>query len=179
MKLNLNRIGAFFVGVGSAAAILASAAAANAATFTVNGTDYDVTTVSGNFISDFSLRAQLQSQVWWGNQSLAQQFARTVGSSLGFVNDDFFGPFFAYGVRVTPNGDILSADQYGFSRIGSISSLITQQNATYAIATPITPTTPQSVPEPGATIPVAVVSLIALGALKSRKSVALKNPVAL
>ncbi|MFM7405241.1 MAG: hypothetical protein ACKO3K_00855 [Cuspidothrix sp.] len=47
----------------------------------------------------------------------------------------------------------------------------------YAIATKITSTAPQSVPEPGATIPVAAVSLIALGALKTRKRTALKTTI--
>ncbi|MFM7408225.1 MAG: hypothetical protein ACKO3K_16605 [Cuspidothrix sp.] len=115
MKLNLNRISAFFVGVGSAAAILAGASAANAATFTVNGTDYDVTTVSGIFNSDSSLRQQLQQQVWWGNESLAQQFARTVGSSLGLVNHDY-GAFFAYGFTETEYYGLVP-DQYALMTV--------------------------------------------------------------
>jgi hypothetical protein len=50
--MNLSqRLFSIVVGVGSAAAIVASASSAKAAIFTVNGTNYDITTKTGTFNS--------------------------------------------------------------------------------------------------------------------------------
>lgn len=74
----------------------ATTTASQAATFTVGGTDYDVTTVTGTFDANRSL---LMSQLWWGNGTLASSFATEVKFSLG--NDptvSSLGAVFAYGV---------------------------------------------------------------------------------
>ncbi|TAF09216.1 MAG: hypothetical protein EAZ77_05785 [Nostocales cyanobacterium] len=173
MNCNFSRIGAFLAGVGSAAAIVASASTANAATFTVNGTDYDITTVTGSYNS---LSSQLQSQVWWGNQTLASQFATIVGSSLGISS--YVGPTFAYGV--TGGGMFTFANGYAYTSlvngVTGYSPEVSNPSAVYAIATVATPSTPVSVPEPGTAIPTALVGLVALGAMgKAKKTVASKT----
>jgi hypothetical protein len=78
--------------VGSAiAGVFASVSPAEAIMFTVNGIDYDVTTVTTSYDANTSL---LQSQPWWGNDILAEQFASTVAQGLpGRAGNQ--GPLFA------------------------------------------------------------------------------------
>lgn len=66
----------------------------------VNGINYNITTSTTSFDNNQSL---LQSQPWWGNIALAQQFTAAIGGSLGFpyVYGDFYGPFFAYAVQTS------------------------------------------------------------------------------
>jgi autotransporter-associated beta strand protein len=49
---------------------------AEAGVVTVNGTNYDLTTVTGTF---FSKQSTLESQLWWGNTSLADSLAAAFG----------------------------------------------------------------------------------------------------
>lgn len=68
---------------------------ADAATFTVDGVDFELTTVSGSFNDN---RALLESQVWWGNAELAEALAETVKDGLGLtIFSD--GPAFAFGTN--------------------------------------------------------------------------------
>ena len=68
---------------------------------TYNGTVYDVTAENLSFNGSAAL---LQSQVWFGDQSVAAFFAETVGGQLGFQNYNpppsqlasQWGPLFAY-----------------------------------------------------------------------------------
>jgi hypothetical protein len=53
---------------------------------------YDVSTITTSFSSSSSL---LSSQAWFGDQTLAEEFAGLVGTNLGLPNGGFFGPFFA------------------------------------------------------------------------------------
>ena len=45
--------------------------------------DFDVTTTTGTFTA---LQDQLDDQVWWGDATLAAEFATAVNSNLGFPN---------------------------------------------------------------------------------------------
>jgi hypothetical protein len=86
----------------AAAFALASmfATTAQAVLVTVDSVQYDVTTAVGTYPS---LSATLQSQIWYGNSSLAEDFAYAVGGQLGFPASGNFGqgPFFAYSVTDT------------------------------------------------------------------------------
>jgi hypothetical protein len=81
-----------------AATCLMMSMAVNAATVTVDGADYDVSTVTGTYTD---LSTTLQAQIWWDNQSLADTFAMQLGAQLGTPNPQilgyFSGPLFAYG----------------------------------------------------------------------------------
>jgi hypothetical protein len=69
----------------ASSAVMFAAKPAQAATFSVNGTDYDITTVTGTYNQFFedSLTIQVQSTPWWRYPSLATQFANVVGTDLG------------------------------------------------------------------------------------------------
>lgn len=76
----------FFAGTSSADGI----------TVTVNGTQYDITTVTGTFTDNM---AQLESTPWWDNESLAQEIAAAVMDDIGTPNDNgeiAGGPLFAW-----------------------------------------------------------------------------------
>jgi hypothetical protein len=77
----------FFAGTSSADSI----------TVTVNGTQYDITTVTGTFTDNM---AQLESTPWWGNESLAQEIAGAVMDDIGtpneFNGEEGGGPLFAW-----------------------------------------------------------------------------------
>ena len=66
----------------------------------VGGIDYNVSTFLGSFTNDgpkFNNAAAGGTMPWWGDASLAQQFAVAVGTSLGGTPDFLgSGPFFAY-----------------------------------------------------------------------------------
>lgn len=120
-----------------------------AATFTVNGTVYDVTTVSGSYNS---LQSQLQKTPWWGNLGLASQFANTILGNLGFPNQSGIfaeSPYFAY--RFSPNPSLLpEVYSYGYSPSinGTVAigiGVYAADTNTYALATVI-PT--QTIPTP-------------------------------
>jgi len=66
---------------------------AQAAIFTVNGTNYDITTKTGTYSS---LSSQLALNPWWGNASLASTFSNKVGNFFGQPNEFLFAPYFAY-----------------------------------------------------------------------------------
>jgi hypothetical protein len=63
-------------------------------TVTVDGAQYDITTVTATFDEDMAL---LESQPWWGNATLAEDIANAVADDIGTPNDDgTSGPLFAY-----------------------------------------------------------------------------------
>lgn len=64
--------------------------------------DFEV--VQGSYDSLSLTQQSLQSQPWWGNEMLARQIAQELAGSpggspeLGTPNNNFFGPWLAYGV---------------------------------------------------------------------------------
>ena len=85
---------------------------ANPVTVTVNGTSYSVGAVKfSDYSDDLSV---LQSQPWWGDQSLSISFTDAVKATLPLSDTDTgYGPFFAFAnpsstelnlVYWTPNG---------------------------------------------------------------------------
>ena len=82
-------------GVGLASAVATSARPAEAAMITLDGVDYDVTTVTGSFDE---LETQLKSNPWWGDWEMASRAAEKVKFYLGSASvlNLELGPFFAY-----------------------------------------------------------------------------------
>lgn len=63
-------------------------------TVTVDDQQYDITTLTGSFADNM---AELESEPWWGNATLAQAFANAVADDIGTPNDNgTSGPLFAY-----------------------------------------------------------------------------------
>jgi hypothetical protein len=88
--------------------ITAQPLAAHAGTFTVGGSQYDITTVTGTFLTFESLLSNTAKAPWWGRRDLAEEFASVVGDDLGFPNDAFFGPYFAFGEDDLFGGSVFS-----------------------------------------------------------------------
>jgi len=90
-----------------------TAGQAQAIIVNVNGQDYDVTTFTGTYNdnpSKFATAANGGVMPWWGNSSLAYDFALAVGSSLGYWHPNDYpdnGPDFAYGYDDTQHGHAL------------------------------------------------------------------------
>ena len=94
------------LGVALAMGVL-TAGQAQAFVVTVNSLKYDVTTFNGTYnanTSQFATAANGGVMPWWGNSSLATQFATQVGSNLGLPNQvgpSNFGPYFGYKIVST------------------------------------------------------------------------------
>ena len=85
-------------GAAVAAAVVMAPGSAQAALFTVDGQQYDVTTITGTYNDNTAL---LESQVWWGDSALARAFAEVVQDALGTPNPldgsgDGEAPYFAF-----------------------------------------------------------------------------------
>ena len=82
--------------------VVVDAGESKAAIFNIGGQNYDVTSFTGSYDGDtskFNTPGNGGVMPWWGNSSLAQQFATTVGSSLpGSFPPE--GAFFAYNSSV-------------------------------------------------------------------------------
>jgi len=64
---------------------------------TVSGNTYNISTIVDTYTSQ---EATLQSQIWWGNPTLAASFASAVSGSLGYPYDvGQYGPMFIYGYQ--------------------------------------------------------------------------------
>lgn len=63
-------------------------------TVTVDEQQYDITTLTSTFTANM---AELESEPWWGNATLAQAIANAVADDIGTPNvDGTSGPLFAY-----------------------------------------------------------------------------------
>jgi hypothetical protein len=123
---------------------------AEAVSVTVNGTTYDVNTFAGTYNANtakFNTLANNGLMPWWGNESLAQQFATAVGASLGTPVSGIYGPNFAHAIQnagfaVYVNGKVFDPSN---SSVYSL-SFTTNESGTYATATLAPP--PAGVPGP-------------------------------
>jgi len=82
----------------AAAALSLCPGKAEAFVVSVDNVDYDVTTFTGFYdanASKFQTPANGGEMPWWGNETLAQQFATAVGTNLGLPTFGTLGPFFA------------------------------------------------------------------------------------
>lgn len=119
-------------------------ALSNAQTVNVNvsGNNYSVS-YSAGAATNSAFQTSLASQVWFGNGTLAQQFATAVGTSLGTPNSAggyLYGPLFAY---TAPNGGSPNiSGAYGYdAQLPGIDALIPLATASfnYAFASLIVP----------------------------------------
>ena len=155
-----------FILTSCIASVMLTAKPAQAATFNVNGTDYDITTVTGSFNT---LQTQLQSQLWWGNTQSASEFANLVGITLGTPNG--YGPWFAFA------GDASYTEAWGYwvGIPGSTAAAVEHYTGvnggvngdpevirTFAVAS-----TPAAVPEPLTTL--GAMTAVGFGAAFKRK----------
>lgn len=98
------------IGVALATGVL-GAGQAQALVVTVGGQQWNVTTFTGTYsanTSKFATSANGGVMPWWQNQTLADTFATTVGSGLGYPN--LFGgagPFFAYQVATNVSASFI------------------------------------------------------------------------
>lgn len=93
-----------YVAAGSLGLVLASnSAQALTVQATVNGITYDGTTFTGSFNSNaakFEALANNDLMPWWGNGSLAAQFANAASAPFGLPNDNGnLQTFFAYAIE--------------------------------------------------------------------------------
>ena len=82
----------------AAAALSLCPGKAEAFVVSVDNVDYDVTTFTGFYdanASKFQTPANGGEMPWWGNITLAKQFATAVGTNLGLPTFGTQGPFFA------------------------------------------------------------------------------------
>ena len=153
-----------------AVAALAAPATSSAMHFTVGTEIYDVTYSSMAYdTSPGSFTTAIMP--WWGNPSLASEFATAVGASLGLPNTLFAatGPLFAYsaGFNADVGGNVALATAYSGGSVSSNVGLPGPASFNYATATDVGPAGGGgSVPVPG-TLP-----LLAAGALAWRRRVA-------
>jgi hypothetical protein len=144
----------FQVALGAAAALATislSPGSAQAYVVTVGGVQYDVTTFTGSYdanTSKFALPPAPGVMPWWGNPSLALQFANAVGSSLGTnvqLGQNIYGPWFATSLSpadgTTTNGTRVALSTYLISSSQGVlnGSWSRTQNATWARATTVVP----------------------------------------
>jgi len=122
----------------------ASASANPSVEVNVNGANYNVTYNPGTPGTDAVFASQLAAQIWFGNDSLAQQFATAVGASLGIPFAPY-GPFFSLEVPTnTRIQDFLYS--YTSDSTGGITPVFVSYNSffSYAFATLAGPTTPDT-----------------------------------
>lgn len=130
-------------------------------TVTVQGTSYDITYhLLNSFDSELSL---FQSQVWWGNATLAGEFAAAVGDSLGHENFNSQGPYFAYALS---GANWLGAYTYSpsYSTVGTFQAPYTNWAGRWALVVP-----QNSVDDSTSTLALMVAALTALGVAKRRR----------
>jgi len=90
LVLNLLIVGLLLTG--------ASAEANPSVTVNVGGANYNVTYTYDSFTN-----LSTSSMPWWGNQTLASQFAAAVGTQLGLSSNNYnWGPFFGYSTALNP-----------------------------------------------------------------------------
>jgi hypothetical protein len=109
------------------------AGSVSAAIFTVGGQQYDITTFEGTYSTDtvkFNTASNGGSMPWWGNPTLADDFATTVQESLGLPNSGIIGPLFAD----EASGGSVSVSYWLFGTLGS-NSVNESDSWTFAQAT--------------------------------------------
>jgi hypothetical protein len=156
--------------VTAACLFVVSASTTLAATYTVGGSNYDVTTFEGSFENNQTL---LEGQVWFNNFGLANDFVDAIGDTLGLLNSRLgAGPVFAFSTYSFGGFDNVEgrafSQNHPFQRrsvTGTIGS-----NFVFAVAT-LAP--PSPVPSPAGGL-LLLSGLAGVAGLKRRKKRAAK-----
>jgi hypothetical protein len=160
----------------TAAVFIASVGVGNAATVdvTVGEAQWRIGTLTGPFNS---FAATLNTQPWWGNQSLAREFAGAVRLSLGIVSGPNVrtpaaGPLFAYVLDLNPT----VGSAYCFSILEGTSCVVqtsfvspASSETVWATATRIAVEDPVNVIPVPAGLPLLLAGIGGLAALRMRK----------
>jgi len=130
----------------------------------VNGTDYDVTVFNDRLSPNDD---RITEMPWWGNESLAEQFAIALGGPPygGLAANGNQGPFFAY--NVVDSGFFSSTSYYAYNSTNSTVAAGSVNNSfpsNFAIATEATP-----VPLESDALPVVGSALFMAGGLWWKK----------
>jgi hypothetical protein len=150
-----------------AAAATASALAittAQAAIVTVDGTRYDVSTITG---TAEDLQGELESQVFFGSVGAASDFAGAVGTSLGTPNGDN-GPLFVFNLR-TGDNPVIGARTFSTGLFGGVvgfQSEATDGTFTFAVAEQVVVPLPAGLPLFAGAL--AIAGFLRRGALAAR-----------
>lgn len=106
---------------------------------TVSGLTYDVTSFVGVYNANqtkFQTLANNGVMPWWGSESLATEFATSVGSALGLPYNGNGGPSFAYKLEPTIFGTTYVNGQLYYQNVGILPvGATTNESFTYATAT--------------------------------------------
>lgn len=110
--------------------------AASAATFTVNGTQYDIVTVTNSYNGLLGTDNDLTKQPWFGSQALATSFATEVGTFFGTPNGGA-GLLFVWGTQSFPFATFLASQNVG----GNLPNPpVANANFTFAVVNSAAPT---------------------------------------
>ncbi len=174
MKINKLLCGLTLAGVFALGAAVKPAHAG--VLVSVGGTEYDVTT--SPYESFSSASSVLEAQPWWGNATLADEFASAVYLSLGDPNVGGQSPTFAYGLEtvggntIVDNYDYLlvsySPDVWDLTDWTSANSGTISNTYPFYFATATVVTTPET-----STISLMLIGLGSLGvvmAMRKRKA---------
>lgn len=161
--------------IAAAAAVLI-AGPAMAATVTVDGADWDISTFVGSMEDNIAL---LEMQEWWGDQDKAVEFVNAVEDSFGYPHfGGGWGPYFAHGfIGDLPIDEFVSSPEIlacAYSSSALTAQCIagfddTGSAATYAVAIRVEDDGVDIVPLPAA-FPMLLAGLAGLGLVARRRS---------
>ena len=128
---------------GLVASVAVAVSPAQASTFTYNGTNYDITTVTGSY---GSLSSQLSSTPWYNDFNLASGLLGVVKTSLGTPNTgdlDTESPYFVSLYTFSPGNTFPLALSYSTGGTTSSSGVSPGMSGTFAVGS-----VASAVPEP-------------------------------
>jgi hypothetical protein len=135
--------------------LFAGSASANPVTTVSAGGKYYSVTYQNFSYSGSTPTFSATQMPWWGDQTLARQFATAVDTKLGLPNTGGYGPFFAYASSNYVNIQVLYAANVNDNLA------LTTYSSIYAILLPFSPSTLQ---------PYASNQSIGLDALKNKEN---------
>ncbi len=165
MKTNTSsflRLRALFCAV-VALLVLPSVSRAVTTTVTYGGTDYDISFYLGTYNTAPS-GVNLTSQPWFGNASIANDFAALVGGSLGFGNFNSQSPYFVHSLG---NGGTSWTGAY-FHQWGFVSSLGAATEGWMGRFAYVVESTPVAAPDSGTSLGLGLIAFVVLGLAKRR-----------